>query len=139
MKRGKVLIIDDDEQLLDTARTLLERDGFGVAVYSGRFDRMGFVVREAPDLVLLDVNMPVVPGDELYALFREHSALRDVPVVFFFQRRDRSATSGASLGRARLHRQIGDRLRLLYAGRALSAATCAGRLSADQSTSPQKT
>lgn len=83
MNRGKVLIIDDDEHLLDTARTLLERAGFGVCVYSGRFDRMGFVVREAPDLVLLDVNMPVVPGDELYALFREHSALRDVPVVFF--------------------------------------------------------
>ena len=79
----KVLIIDDDLHLLETARTLLERAGYRVAVYSGRFDRLGFVVREAPDLVLLDVNMPVVPGDELYALFREHATLQHVPVVFF--------------------------------------------------------
>src|SRR6185436_11179778 len=80
---NKVLIIDDDLQLLDTARTLLERAGYRVAVYSGRFDRLGFVLREKPDLVLLDVNMPVVPGDELYELFREHAVLQHVPVVFF--------------------------------------------------------
>jgi CheY-like chemotaxis protein len=81
--RGKVLILDDDEHMLETARALLERAGFDVAVYAGRFDRLNFVLRHRPDLVLLDVNMPVVPGDELYQLFREHPVLRHVPVVFF--------------------------------------------------------
>jgi two-component system cell cycle response regulator DivK len=83
MSRGKVVIFDDDEHLLETSRTLLERAGFEVAVHAGRFDRLGFMLREAPDLVLLDVNMPVIAGDELFALMREQEELRHVPVVFF--------------------------------------------------------
>lgn len=80
---AKVMIIDDDEHMLATSQALLARAGFRVAVYAARFDRLNAVLREQPDLLLLDINMPAVPGDELFALFKEHAVLRDVPVVFF--------------------------------------------------------
>lgn len=77
------MIIDDDEHMLATSQALLARAGLSVAVYAGRFDRLNAVLRERPDLLLLDVNMPAVPGDELFTLFKEHALLRDVKVVFF--------------------------------------------------------
>ena len=82
-KAPKIMIIDDDEHMLATARALLERAGLAVSVYAGRFDRLNTVLREQPDLLLLDINMPAVAGDELFALFRGHPTLRQVPVVFF--------------------------------------------------------
>lgn len=80
---AKVLVIDDDDDVLMVARRLLERAGYDVATCSGRFGRLTQVLEHAPDLVLLDVNMPVVSGDDLYALMVDEPALRHVPVVFF--------------------------------------------------------
>jgi CheY-like chemotaxis protein len=68
MSARKILIVDDDAELLETAAELLRQGGFDVATYSGHFNRLGVVAAERPDLVLLDVNMPFVPGDELYSL-----------------------------------------------------------------------
>lgn len=83
MKPRKVAIIDDDPALLQTAAALLQRGGLQVATYHGRFDRLAFLLRERPDLLLLDVNMPAVSGEELHGLVREHQHLAQIPVVFF--------------------------------------------------------
>jgi DNA-binding response OmpR family regulator len=79
----RVLVIDDDRMMLDTARGLLEQAGFEVVTYSGAFNRLNAIVDQAPDLVLLDVNMPLVPGDALARLMREDSRLGRVPFAFF--------------------------------------------------------
>ncbi|MGH9886375.1 MAG: response regulator [bacterium] len=79
----RVLVIDDDRMMLDTARGLLEQAGFEVVTYAGAFNRLNAIVDEAPDLVLLDVNMPLVPGDALARLMREDSRLGRVPFAFF--------------------------------------------------------
>ena len=83
MSAGRILVIDDDTQALQTARLLLTQAGYEVVTYNGYFNRLNFVVEQRPDLVLLDVNMPFLSGDELLALFKEHAELRKVPVVFF--------------------------------------------------------
>ncbi len=78
-----VLIIDDDPTILETARRLLERDGLSVLVYSQGFDATNFAVRHQPDLVLIDVNMPFLPGDKLAEIFKRHEDLRVIPLVLF--------------------------------------------------------
>jgi CheY-like chemotaxis protein len=80
---AKILVIDDDDDVLAVTRRLLERAGYDVATCSGRFGRLNQVLEHDPDLVLLDVNMPVVSGDDLHALMVDEPALRHVPVVFF--------------------------------------------------------
>lgn len=82
-KHGRILVIDDDPQALDTARLLLLQSGFEVVTYSGHFNRLNFVLEHSPDLVLLDVNMPFLSGDELLRLFKDSPELRRIPVVFF--------------------------------------------------------
>ncbi len=79
----KILIIDDDLVILETARRLLERDGLEVVVYSEGFNATNFALRHQPDLVLMDVNMPFLSGDNLAALFKRHNELSAVPLVLF--------------------------------------------------------
>lgn len=81
--RRKIVIVDDDEILLSTAAGLLERAGFEVATCLTTFNRLNFIMEHKPDLVLLDVNMPMVTGDEIYRLMQDHARLRDFPVIFF--------------------------------------------------------
>lgn len=82
-RRRKIVILDDDEVLVGTAAALLERAGFEVATCVTTFNRLNFVMEHKPDLVLLDVNMPMVTGDEIFRLMQDHARLRDFPVVFF--------------------------------------------------------
>jgi two-component system OmpR family response regulator len=75
-----VVVIDDDEALLEIAGLLLERGGFeAVTLRAAPRPELD----PAPDLVLLDLNMPVLPGDEMIRRLRESPRLRHVPVVFF--------------------------------------------------------
>lgn len=81
-KRRRVVVLDDDPEILSLAARLLERAGYDAAGYAGRFDRVNFVVGQTPDLVLIDVNMPGVGGDELFDLLRDDPRLGGVPLVF---------------------------------------------------------
>ena len=78
-----IVIIDDDLLVLETARRLLEREGFRVFVYSEGYDATNFAARHQPDLVLMDVNMPFLSGDSLATLFKRHDQLSRVPLVLF--------------------------------------------------------
>ncbi len=78
-----MLIIDDDPTILETARRLLERDGLQVLVHNQASNATHFAAQHCPDLVLIDVNMPVLSGDSLAALFKGHARLKHTPLVLF--------------------------------------------------------
>lgn len=81
-QRRRVAVLDDDEDVLRLVAALLVRAGHEPVVCSGRLDRLGFLARERPDLVLLDVNMPGMGGDELLELMRDDPRLAHLPVLF---------------------------------------------------------
>ena len=78
-----VLIIDDDPITLETASLLLTRSGYTVSVLVGGGHRLDTVAALRPDVILLDVNMPVVSGDELLESLGADPRLSEVPVVYF--------------------------------------------------------
>jgi len=78
-----ILIIDDDRAVLETSARMLRDRGFGVVTWSSTLGRLHAMAEARPDLVLLDVNMPLVPGDELLALIKDSPVLREIPVVLF--------------------------------------------------------
>lgn len=80
---GTILLIDDDPLILETARRLLEREGFTVLLYQQAFNATNVAARAMPDLVLMDVNMPFLSGDSLALLFKRHPQLKDVPIALF--------------------------------------------------------
>jgi DNA-binding response OmpR family regulator len=78
MARANVLVIDDDEDARVLLRVMLERAGFAVTDASGGLEGLERFHASRPDLVVLDVGMPVVDGWRVLDRIREVS---DVPVL----------------------------------------------------------
>jgi len=87
---AKILVIDDDEELLQTVVQLLEQRGFQVVSHRESFNRLNAVRLHRPDLVLMDVNMPFVPGDEIVRLLQDDPELRHIPVLLFSSNDERT-------------------------------------------------
>lgn len=77
--RGKVLIVDDDEQVSSGMQALLELDEIDVVTTTSPFEIPMLLGREKPDVMLLDLGLPGLDGDRalelLPARLREQSAI----------------------------------------------------------------
>jgi excisionase family DNA binding protein len=80
--KRKVLLVDDDEELVELITDVLKSDGrFEVRVAGNGF-AAGMVVKEyKPDLVVLDVMLPDINGRDVCQLIRSDPALEDVRIV----------------------------------------------------------
>lgn len=83
MKNKRILIIDDDDKHLLTARLLLEEEGYLVITHNLGFGSTNVIKKIQPDLILLDVNMPALSGDKLLTVSTWREATRNIPVVFY--------------------------------------------------------
>ena len=83
-EQNSILIIDDDVQLVDTVKTLLESVGYEVS-YAYQSERGMALAREIkPDLILLDVMFAGPPGPdgiELSRRLHQDPVLKDIPVI----------------------------------------------------------
>jgi CheY-like chemotaxis protein len=82
----KVLAVDDDENILNLERTILEQKGFEVTGAVGGAEALRILANEQFDLVLLDVMMPEVDGFTVCRKIKEDPRLRDIPVIFLTAR-----------------------------------------------------
>ncbi len=82
MKRAqRILCVDDEDFNLDLLETLLTPRGYEtVTALNGR-EALDILSRKAVDLVLLDVNMPVMNGIELCSRIKADPQLRHIPVI----------------------------------------------------------
>ena len=80
--KRKVLIVDDDEELVELLVEVFERDGrFDIKTANNGFDA-GMLVKEfRPDLVVLDVMLPDINGKEVCQRVRSDSSLDDVQII----------------------------------------------------------
>jgi len=78
MTPARVLVVDDDDDIRGLVRTLLDRAGYGVVDAGDGRAGLQELYAEAPDLVILDVSMPVLDGWTTLERIRE---LTDVPVL----------------------------------------------------------
>ncbi len=79
--KGKVLIIDDDLDFVEINRAALEAAGYTVvAAFNGR-EGLNLIVRERPDLILLDVMMTTITeGLDMAYELREKEEYRNIPI-----------------------------------------------------------
>ncbi|HEX4613176.1 MAG TPA: response regulator [Urbifossiella sp.] len=80
--KRKVLLVDDDPELVDTVHRALMDDGrFEVRMASNGFDA-GMMVKEyRPDLIILDVMLPDINGKEVCHRVRADSSMEDVRII----------------------------------------------------------
>lgn len=78
MRDKTILVIDDDEQVRRLVQTLLEQEGARVITAAEGDSALRLFYRHQPDLVIVDIMMPLVSGWEVVRRIRE---LSDVPVI----------------------------------------------------------
>jgi type II secretory ATPase GspE/PulE/Tfp pilus assembly ATPase PilB-like protein/CheY-like chemotaxis protein len=80
-KGALVLLVDDEDQLRRVMRDLLERQGYSVVEARDGAQALDEVDRHAPDIVILDLNLPGVDGYSVLSQLRSRSATRQLPIV----------------------------------------------------------
>ncbi len=78
----RILVVDDDENILNLEKTILEQKGFDVIGAGGGAEALTLLAERTFDLVLLDVMMPEVDGFTVCRKIKEDARLKDVPVIF---------------------------------------------------------
>ena len=76
-----VLLVEDEEQLRRVMRNLLEREGYTVAEARDGVQALDQVDRLAPDVIILDLNLPGIDGYSVLTQLRSRPATRAIPVV----------------------------------------------------------
>lgn len=83
MKDKKILIVDDEADLVKLVQKRIQANGYQVHSYCHGEGAFETVKQMHPDLLLLDLHMPQVSGEEIFKRIRAQDELRDIPVVFF--------------------------------------------------------
>lgn len=99
MSQQKILLVDDEPDILELLTYNLEKEGFEVHVASNGREGMEVARRVVPDLILLDVMMPEMDGMETCLQIREEPRLSSAVVAFLTARgEDYSQIAGFDAG-----------------------------------------
>jgi two-component system chemotaxis response regulator CheY len=80
-KVKKVLIVDDDESIRMFVAAIMEAEGWEVMEALNGQQGLDAAELETPDLIILDVDMPVMDGFEAFKRFRDSPFLGTVPII----------------------------------------------------------
>ncbi|AFN55935.1 two-component system response regulator ChvI [Zymomonas mobilis] len=82
---ASIALVDDDRNILASVSMTLQSEGFSVRVYSDGKTALNALLESPPDLVVLDIKMPIMDGMEVLRRLREKSM---VPVIFLTSKDD---------------------------------------------------
>ena len=77
----KILVVDDEPNIIELARLYLEREGYQVEGVSNGRDALARQSTANPDLIVLDLMLPDMSGWDILMTIRTSKELRETPVV----------------------------------------------------------
>ena len=80
-KKIKILLAEDDLQLIDMYKKKFELEGFDVTLAEDGKKTLAILEEERPDIVLLDIMMPEINGIEVLKNIRENDETKDLLVI----------------------------------------------------------
>jgi CheY-like chemotaxis protein len=104
LPRGNIMIVDDNPTNLELLGEMLQLQQYAVRSLTTGRAALNAALREPPDLILLDINMPEMNGYEVCERVKANPQLSGIPVIFI-SGRDRRQGEGISFGGCRLHLQ----------------------------------
>jgi two-component system alkaline phosphatase synthesis response regulator PhoP len=87
---GRVLIVDDEANIVISLEFLMEQAGYTVAVARTGEEALEQIDSFQPDLVLLDVMLPGISGFDILQRIRQHAALHEMAVIMLTAKGTRS-------------------------------------------------
>ncbi len=82
----KILIVDDEEELLDVIQLILTQSGYETLTASGGAECLRLLARQTVDLLILDVMMPEVDGWEVLRQLKDQERAQPIPVMLLTAR-----------------------------------------------------
>ncbi|MGO4710674.1 response regulator [Chryseobacterium sp. 2TAF14] len=81
MNNKKIMVCDDDQGILDVLQMLLETEDFTVITEIESPNVIDQIKSKNPDLLLLDLWMPILSGDQVLKKIRQTEDIKDLPVI----------------------------------------------------------
>ncbi|MBI2433324.1 MAG: response regulator [Candidatus Hydrogenedentes bacterium] len=81
MANPKILVVDDEPDVVSLIETTLRADGFEVVKAYDGIGALDLVTSERPDLILLDIMMPMMSGYEVCEQVKANPETQHIPVV----------------------------------------------------------
>lgn len=92
-EKKDILIVDDDPDFVEAVKLIVEKGGYNVRVaYDGQ-EGIEMVNEKAPDLIVLDVMMPVMNGHEACTKIKSDEKTAEIPIILLTAVADRVTTS----------------------------------------------
>ena len=97
----KILLVEDEPHIRMSMETRLNANGFQVLTAENGSKGVEMALSEKPDLIIMDVMMPVMDGYQALAKLKENDTTKEIPVVMLTARArpedvERAGTEGAS-------------------------------------------
>ncbi len=95
-----IMVVDDDQDILDIAKIILESNGYGVQTAGNGLEVFSRLEEQKPDLIILDIIMPHMDGLEVLERLKGTAETSSIPVILitakvFFKDMARSYIQGA--------------------------------------------
>ena len=81
MQKGKILVADDEVYILHILEFSLGAEGFEVVTANNGETAIAKAKQESPDLIVLDIMMPVLDGYETLRQLKAEQTTKDIPVI----------------------------------------------------------
>jgi DNA-binding response OmpR family regulator len=94
---ARILIVDDDAHIVRVMSIWLTRHGHETLCAGNGADALAIVERESVDLIISDMNMPILDGQDLAVALRERGR-SDIPMMFLTARCDQEKLAGRLRG-----------------------------------------
>ncbi len=82
----KILVVDDDATITVLLKKYLEKNGYEVAAMNEASEGLEYAMTRKPDLVILDVMMPIINGFNFCRLLKAEEDCKNIPVVMLTSR-----------------------------------------------------
>lgn len=82
MTKKKILIVDDEKDILTVLEKRLSIAGYGVLKADNGKDALTIAKNENPDLIILDIVMPEIDGPMVAEMLKQDPNTKDIPVMF---------------------------------------------------------
>ena len=84
--KTKILVVDDEPNIVQTLQDRLEMNEYIVVTASNGKEGLNTALKENPDIILLDVIMPIMDGHEMLEALRRHPDGKDIAVIMLTAR-----------------------------------------------------
>jgi len=99
MSPKKILVVDDEVDLVETVRFPLEMEGFDVLVSYNGEDALNQARKESPDLIILDLMLPKLDGYKVCRLLKFDERYKHIPILMLTAKtQEKDKTLGMETG-----------------------------------------